>query len=145
MSAENRYVYLHSILTFWKRKLALWTLFCPVYWTHVHYYRDVLVRVQDHSSNSQDQEAKWQTRVVQVQLPGLHLHHSALVWHYFTTAVPLFFFFFFENSIFKTLVWVNLSQIECRECSGHSLWKYSRNLKPHQCTLTQCSYKNKRI
>ena len=91
----------------------------------VHYYRDVLVRVQDHSSlNSQDQEAKWQTREVQVQLPVLHLHHSALVWHYFTTAVPLFFFFFFENSIFKSLVWVNLSQIECREYWS-TLRKYS--------------------
>lgn len=91
---KTEYVYLHSILTFWK--IGSVDTVLPSLLMHVHYYRDVLVRVQDHSSlNSQDQEAKRQTRVVQVQLPGLHLHHSALVWHYFTTAVPLCFFFFF--------------------------------------------------
>ena len=45
-----------------------------------------------------------------------------------------------EDSIFKTLVWVNLSQIECRE-----YWSFPpkllRNLYPHRCTLY--SYKNK--
>ena len=121
----------------------LWTLFCPVYWTHVHYYSDVLVRVQDHSSlNSQDQEQSGRPErfrsSCQYSIITTLSSFDTISPHQF----PSFFFFFFENSVFKTLVWVNLSQIEYWE-----YWSFPpkifRNLNPHQCTLTQYSYKNK--